>query len=451
MTGVSSGKLPVVAIIGRPNVGKSTLFNRLVGRRQAIVDDQPGVTRDRQYGDAEWSGRRFTLVDTGGFDLFTEENMAVRIREQARVALREAKVVLFVVDAVEGLTHLDEELARTLRKSRGMEILLLANKVDNPGREAGVFDFYRLGVERIFPISSEHGIGVDDVLDEVVRSLPPAVPGEEGERAPRVALIGRPNVGKSSLVNAILGEERVMVDSTPGTTRDAIDTPFSLDDSPWVLIDTAGIRRRGKVDRSLEKYSVLRAVRGIKRADVCVLVLDAAEMVADQDAHIGGAVVEAQKACVVAVNKWDLVKLGPRAGDEYRRRVADGLKHLSWAPVVFTSALTGRGVGKMLDAVKRAHGEYCRRIATPELNRFFQRAVGEYKPPSSKGRALFLGYITQEKTSPPTFAVLVNDPRRVHFSYRRYLANRLREQFGFEGSAVVLLFRRKASSRRERS
>ena len=451
MTAALPDSLPLVAIIGRPNVGKSTLFNRLVGRRQAIVDDQPGVTRDRQYGVSEWAGRRFSLVDTGGFDLFTVDRMAVRIREQAEVALAEAEVVLFVVDAVEGLTHLDEELARALRSRRDKHVLLLANKVDSRAREEGIYDFYRLGVDRIYPVSSEHGLGLDEVLDEVVRSLPPGGPEEDQSRSLHVALVGRPNVGKSSLVNAILGEERVMVDSIPGTTRDAIDTAFSRGGAPWVLIDTAGVRRRGKIDRTIEKYSVLRAGRAVKRADVCILVLDADEMVTDQDAHIGGKIVEESRACVIAVNKWDLVDLGPRAGDEYRNRVADGLKHLSWAPVVFTSALTGRGIGKMLDAVDGAYGEFCRRISTPDLNSFFQRAIGEYKPPTSKGKALFLGYITQESTSPPTFAILVNDPTRVHFSYRRYLENRLRDEFGLEGTAVRLRFRRKAGRRREKS
>jgi GTP-binding protein len=434
----------VVAIIGRPNVGKSTLFNRLVGRRQAIVDNQPGVTRDRQYGTADWSGRQFTLVDTGGFDLFSEENMAVAIRDQARVALEEADIVLFVVDAVEGLTPLDEELARTLRRSRDREVLLVANKVDHSRREAGVYDFYRLGVDRVFPVSAEHGLGLDEVLDEIVRSLPEDGGARLPEEALRVALVGRPNVGKSSLVNAILGEERVMVDSTPGTTRDAIDTTFLRDGSPWTLIDTAGIRRRGKIGRRLEKYSVIRAIRGIKRADVCVLVLDASEMMTDQDAHIGGAIAEAERACIVVVNKWDLVKMGPKAGDDYLERVADGLKHLAWAPVVFTSALTGRGISRMLDALGQAYGQYCRSITTPELNECLRRAITYSRPPSSKGKPVFIGYITQEKTRPPTFAVLVNNPSLVHFSYRRYLANRLRDEFGLEGTAVVLRFRRKA-------
>ena len=438
---------PLIAIVGRPNVGKSTLFNRLVGRRQAIVDNEPGVTRDRQYGVVEWTGRRFTLVDTGGFDAFAEENMTVRIREQAEEALREADLILFVVDAMEGLTPLEEELARILRERGGRKVLLLANKVDTPRREEGVYDFYRLGVERVFPVSAEHGIGLDDVLDEVVQSLPSGDVPEDESRPLRVALVGRPNVGKSSLVNAILGEQRVIVDSTPGTTRDAIDTEFLRDGEPWLLIDTAGIRRRGKIDRTLEKYSVIRARRAIERADICVLVLDASEMVTDQDANIGGLITAAARGCVVAVNKWDLVDLGPKAGDEYREKVAEGLKHLSWAPLIFTSALTGRSIEKMLDAVGAAHTQFLRRISTPDLNTFFRRVVSEYKPPTYKGKSVSLGYITQEKTGPPTFAVLVNDPARVHFTYRRYLENRIREEFGLGGSAVVLRFKAKKSSR----
>jgi len=438
---------PVVAIIGRPNVGKSTLFNRLVGRRQAIVDNEPGVTRDRQYGVVEWAGRRFTLVDTGGFDAFAEEEMTVRIREQAAVALGEASLVLFVVDALEGLNPLEEELARILRAKGESRVLLLANKVDNPGREEGIYDFYRLGVERVFPVSAEHGLGFDDVLDAVVRILPAGDVSEEKERPLQAAIVGRPNVGKSSLVNAILGEQRVIVDSTPGTTRDAVDTPFVFDGSPWVLIDTAGIRRRGKIDRTLEKYSVIRARRAIERTDVCVLALDAEEMVTDQDANIGGLITEAEKGCVIAVNKWDLVDMGPRAGDEYKRKIAESLKHLSWAPLVFTSALTGRGIEKLLGAVSRAHVQFTRRISTPDLNSFFRGAVRAYKPPTYKGKSVSLGYITQEKTGPPTFAVLVNDPARVHFTYRRYLVNRIREEFGLEGTAVVLRFKAKKSSR----
>ena len=439
--------LPLVAIIGRPNVGKSTLFNRLVGRRQAIVDNRPGVTRDRQYGVAEWVGRRFALVDTGGFDLFDGENMALRIREQAEEALREADLVLFVVDAIEGTTHLDEELSKMLRASFSRHVLLLANKVDNPRREAGTFDFYRFGVERVFPVSAEHGTGVDDVLDEVVSLLPRSLPEEQEPETLQVALVGRPNVGKSSLVNAILGKERVIVDSTPGTTRDAIDTAFSRDGKPWVLIDTAGIRRRGKIGRSIEKYSVLRAVRSIDRADVCVLVLDAEEMVATQDAHIGGAIVDARRACVVVVNKWDLVSSGPLAGDDFRRKVREEMKHLTWAPVVFTSALTGRGIEKMLTAVEKAGVQFRRNITTPDLNTFFRRVVQRYKPPTLKGKTISMGYITQEKTMPPTFAILVNESERIHFSYRRYLENRLREEYGFEGTTLVLRFKTKGGRR----
>jgi GTP-binding protein len=439
---------PVVAIIGRPNVGKSTLFNRLVGRRQAIVDNEPGVTRDRQYGVVEWAGRRFTLVDTGGFDAFAEEKMTVHIRRQAEEALGEADLVLFVVDALEGLTPLEEELGRILREKAEVDVILVANKVDNPRREEGVFDFYRLGVERVFPVSAEHGIGLDEVLDEVVSCLPEGDVPEEEDRALKVAIVGRPNVGKSSLVNAILGEERVIVDSTPGTTRDAIDTDFVRDGETWSLIDTAGIRRRGRIDRTLEKYSVIRARKAIERAHVCVLVLDAEEMVTDQDANIGGLITEAARGCIVAVNKWDLVDAGPKAGDEYRGKVAEGLKHLSWAPLVFTSALTGRGIEKLLDAAGAAHTQFLRRIPTPELNTFFRKAVQGYKPPTRKGKSLSMGYITQESAGPPTFAVLVNDPARVHFTYRRYLENRLREEFGLEGTAVVLRFKGKRSSRR---
>jgi GTP-binding protein len=446
-SGAGGARLPVVAIVGRPNVGKSTLFNRLVGRRQAIVDNQPGVTRDRQYAVAEWEGVPFTVVDTGGFDLFTEDTMAVKVRDQAAAALAGADVALLVADAVEGLTPLDEELARTVLARFPGKVFVLANKVDHPGREPLALDLYRLGVEKVYPVSAEHAIGIDEVMAEVVRAFPPAPAGAAAEAgAIRVALVGRPNVGKSSLVNALLGEERVVVDATPGTTRDAVDTPFTRGDERWVLVDTAGIRRRGRIQGELEKYSVLRSTRAIERADVCVLVLDAQELVTDQDAHIAGAIVEAKKACVVVVNKWDLVDIGPKAGDEYRREIARRLKHLSWAPVLLASAKSGRNVAKLLDLASAASRAYARRIPTPELNAFFRQAVRDYKPPTLKGRKISLGYITQEGARPPAFAVLVNEASRVHFTYRRYLENRLREEFDLGGTSIVLRFRSKEGS-----
>ena len=364
--------------------------------------------------------------------------------EALKRALADADIVLFVADAVEGLTPLDEELARTVLARFAGKVLVLANKVDSPAREPLALDFYRLGVDRVFPVSAEHAIGLDDVMAEVLQAFPKsAVTSDTGGEAVRVALVGRPNVGKSSLVNALLGEHRVVVDATPGTTRDAVDTPFSRGDERWVLVDTAGIRRRGRIQADLEKYSVLRSNRAIGRADVCVLVLDATELVTDQDAHIAGAIVEAKKACVVVVNKWDLVDLGPTAGDEYRRLLAERLKHLSWAPVLLASALNGRNIAKLLDLARAAFREYSRVIPTPELNTFFRRAVGEYKPPTLRGRKISMGYMTQESTRPPTFAVLVNDAARVHFTYRRYLENRMREQFDFGGTSVVLRFRSK--------
>ena len=444
-SGPGGARLPVVAIVGRPNVGKSTLFNRLVRRRQAIVDNQPGVTRDRQYAVAEWEGVRFTVVDTGGFDLFTEDTMAVKVREQAAAALAEADVALFVADAVEGLTPLDEELARTVLARFPGRVIVLANKVDHPGREGLALDLYRLGVEKVYPVSAEHAIGLDEVMAEVLRSFPTGAAGqaEAGAEAIRVALVGRPNVGKSSLVNALLGEERVVVDATPGTTRDAVDTPFSRGEERWVLVDTAGIRRRGRIQGELEKYSVLRSTRAIGRADVCVLVLDAQELVTDQDAHIAGAIVEAHKACVVVVNKWDLVDVGPKAGDDYRHEIAGRLKHLAWAPVLLASATSGRNTAKLLDLARTAYRSYSLAIPTPELNAFFRRVVRDYKPPTLRGRKISLGYIAQEATRPPTFVVLVNEASRVHFTYRRYLENRLREEFDLGGTAIVLRFRSK--------
>ena len=437
------GRLPVVAIVGRPNVGKSTLFNRLVRRRQAIVDNRPGVTRDRHYALAEWDGVPFTVVDTGGFDLFSADGMAVKIRDQAAAALAEADVALFVADALEGLTPLDEELARTVLSRFPGKVIVLANKVDNPGRAALALDFYRLGVDAVYPVSAEHALGLDEVMAEVLKALPAGAAAPAADGAIRVALVGRPNVGKSSLVNALLGEERVVVDATPGTTRDAVDTGFTRSGERWVLVDTAGIRRRGRIQGDLEKYSVLRSTRAIARADVCVLVLDAGELVTDQDAHIAGAILEAKKACVVVVNKWDLVDLGPKAGDEYRRLIADRLKHLGWAPVLLASAKSGRNTAKLLDLARTAYRAYSLAIPTPELNAFFRRVVRDYKPPTLRGRKISLGYIAQEGTRPPTFVVLVNEASRVHFTYRRYLENRLREEFDLGGTAIVLRFRSK--------
>jgi len=437
---------PIIAIVGRPNVGKSTLFNRIAGGKKAIVSDEPGVTRDRNYTDVEWEEKVFTLIDTGGFEPVSKERIFVQMREQCQLAMDEADVILFVMDGKEGLTPSDKEVAHILRR-QNKTVFHIVNKIDGPNHEEKAFEFYGLGVEQIYSISAEHRYGVDALMDDVIKILPKLTEEKWDRDAAKVAVIGRPNVGKSSLINRILGYKRVIVDEAPGTTRDAIDTFLERDGRKYVLIDTAGIRRKSRISLRLEKYSIVEALRTIDRCDVALLLLDSKEGVTDQDAHIGGFVHEKGKGCVLAVNKWDLVKKDSQTMVEFKKGMYSDLKYLSYAPTLFISALTGQRVLKILDLVDEVAEQTKKRIQTSPLNKYFERWVEHNPPPLYKNRNVKLNYITQVSAGPPTFVVYTNHPEGIHFSYERYLINQMRETFGFQGVPIRLQFRRKGRGR----
>jgi GTP-binding protein len=430
---------PVVAIVGRPNVGKSTLFNRLVGARQAITEDVPGTTRDRLYGEVEYRDRTFALVDTGGLEPDATEGYSALIRQQVETAVGEADVLLFVVDAPSGLTATDREIAEVLRRAT-KPIMLLANKVDNERRGEMTVEFFELGLGEPMPVSAYHGLGAREVLEQVSVLLPDAL-----QEAPvdtlKLAVVGRPNVGKSALINAILGQERVIVSEEAGTTRDAIDTPFVYRDKPLVLIDTAGIRRRGRVERGVEKYSVMRARQAIERCDIAVLVMDAEQGVAAQDLHVAGYVDEATKGMIVAVNKWDLMEDSQESRDAFAKRVLRRLRFTPWAPLAFVSAKEELNVEALLELAVEIGETRSKRIPTSEVNSVLREAVAANPPPSPGRRHMRIKYGTQASVRPPTFVFFANDASLLHFSYRRYLENVLRKRFGFEGTAIKLEFR----------
>lgn len=434
---------PIVAIVGRPNVGKSTLFNRLVGERIAIVEDKPGITRDRIYGSTEWAGRSFSLIDTGGIEISKDE-LLQSIRAQAELAMEEADVILFLADAKDGLTPSDMEVAELLYRS-GKPVVLAVNKADNRERMDTAYEFYQLGFGDPIPISSAHGLGVGELLDELVKRLPEGGEEEYAEDVIKVALIGRPNVGKSSLVNAILGEERVIVSDQAGTTRDAVDTPFEKDGQPYVLIDTAGVRKRGKVYESTEKYSVMRAMRAIERCDVALIVLNAEEGLVEQDKHIAGYAHEAGKAAVIVVNKWDAVEKDDKSMNRFTRLVREQMSFMNYAPIVFVSAKTRQRLHRLLPLVDHVAEQHAMRVQTHVLNDVIVDAVAATPPPTDKGRRLKINYATQVSVKPPTFVLFVNDPELMHFSYERYLDNRIRAAFGFEGTPIRMIIRRKAN------
>jgi GTPase len=459
--------LPVVAIVGRPNVGKSTLFNRLVGERVAIVEDVPGTTRDRVYGIGEWNGRRFTVVDTGGLEIEPGSHIEERVQDQARVAIEESELVLFVVDAAAGIAPLDHEVADRLRRA-GKPTILVVNKADNPRLEHEGAEFYALGFEPTVAISAQHGRSTGDLLDLVTTALPPprpeeAVPGAaaydrdelaEGDLAelaetemgpPRVAIVGRPNTGKSTFVNRVLGEERMIVSDLPGTTRDPVDSAVMVEGEPMILVDTAGIRRRGSVDRGIERYSVLRAMKAIERADVAVVMIDATEGYTAQDAHVVGHVLEAQKGIVLVMNKWDALEKDGHTADEWLKTLRREAPYLAWADIVFASAQTGQRVDRILHEARRVAEERFRRVPTGELNRLVSDAVRAHPPAHVRNRQPKVLYATQVAVGPPTFVIFVNDPELIHFSYRRYLENRIREEYGFLGTPIKLIFRRRVS------
>ncbi|MBP3392661.1 MAG: ribosome biogenesis GTPase Der [Clostridia bacterium] len=434
---------PVVAILGRPNVGKSSFFNYVTGKRIAIVEDTPGVTRDRIYEKVEWRGRTFTLIDTGGLEPTSQDTILVQMRRQAEAAADLADVVLFMVDAQAGMTASDREIATMLRKIQ-KKLILVVNKVDNIGEPpADVYDFYNLGLGDFFTISSTHGLGLGEVLDAVYDALPPVEEEEEDEELIRVAIVGKPNAGKSSLINKILGEERVIVSNIAGTTRDAIDTYTEKDGQRFCFIDTAGMRKRGKITDNIERYSTMRSLTAIDRSDVVVIMVDAQDGVTEQDTKIAGYAHNQGKAIVVAVNKWDLIEKDTKTMDQFRTAVMEKFNFMMYAPVVFISALTGQRVVKLYDTIVKVSQEASKRVSTGMLNDVLTEAITAVQPPSDKGKRLKLYYMTQIKVKPPTFVIKCNKKDLFHYSYQRYIENQLRKSFGFEGTPILFKLREK--------
>jgi GTP-binding protein len=436
--------LPIVAIVGRPNVGKSALFNRLVGERTALVEDLPGTTRDRLYGDVDWPRHPFRLIDTGGLEANAESGYSPLIRAQIRRAIDEAAAILFVVDARDGITAADTEVADILRRA-ATPVVLIANKAENERRRGDLAQFYSLGMGEPIAVSAYHDMGIPDLLDAVEQYLPQREPEAESE-ALRIAIVGRPNVGKSALVNAVLGEDRVIVSDVPGTTRDAIDSAVAFGDRSLVLVDTAGIRRRGHIDVGVEKHSVMRAQQAIERADVVVAVMDATEMLTAQDTHVISFAEAEYKSLVIAINKVDLIQRVPGWRADLTRLIRQRLKFAPWAPIVFLSALEREGIEDMLSAAIVAGDAREHRIATPALNSTIKRAVAKHSPPSVNGKRLRIFYATQAETRPPTFVFFVNDPALVHFSYERYLENSLRGSLNLEGTPIKMTFRNRSGA-----
>jgi GTP-binding protein len=431
---------PLVAIVGRPNVGKSTLFNRLLGHRRAIVDDTPGVTRDRNYATITRFEKPFILVDTGGFEPVTENRLLQQMREQSRLAIDEADVIIFMMDARTGLTPADTEVAEMLRRVK-KPVFFVVNKVDGEKLENESAEFYSLGVGELFTISAEHNRGVIDLVENIIDTFPPADAADPEENVTRIAVVGRPNVGKSSLVNRLLGFERVVANETAGTTRDSVDTPFTCNKKPYVLIDTAGIRRKGKTTEKLEKYSVCDALRSIERADVVLMVINAEEGVTEQDERIAGYIHEAGKGCVFVINKWDLLEKDNATLGIYIAKIRDGFKYLAYAPIVCVSAKTGQRSGKIIVTVDEVMAQYCRRVTTSELVHVFTDAIETHHAPLSHGRRVKFYFATQVATRPPAFVIFTNQPENIHYSYERYLINKFREAFGFDGVPLRLMFR----------
>ncbi len=433
---------PFVAIVGRPNVGKSTFFNRIAGRRISIVEDTPGVTRDRIYADAEWLGHEFTLIDTGGIDPETTDVILTQMRLQAALAVDIADVILFFVDAKQGLLSADHEIADMLRRS-GKPIITVVNKADSQKEEQAMYDFYALGTDNLFAISAAQGLGLGDLLDAVIQGFD-KTEEQEPEEAVRIAIVGRPNVGKSSLVNALIGESRTIVSDIAGTTRDAIDVPFERNGMRFVLIDTAGIRKKARIeDKSIERYSVIRAFAAVRRADVVVVMIDATQGIAEQDVKVAGFVHEEGKPCVIAVNKWDAVEKDTHTVGKYNKEIASALTFMSYAQTVMISALSGQRLHKLLEALLAARENSLKRITTGLLNECVSEAIAMVEPPSDKGRRLKIYYAAQVGQAPPHIVIFVNDARLMHFSYMRYLENYIRKTFDFAGTPIRLSARNK--------
>lgn len=432
---------PIVAIVGRPNVGKSQLFNRFAGRRLSIVEDTPGVTRDRLYADAEWRGREFQIIDTGGIEPSTDSEILQFMRMQAETAILSADVIVFIADLRTGVTAADQDVAAMLRRSK-KPVVLAVNKCDTPGNPpAEFYEFYNLGLGDPFGISALHGYGTGDLLDECYRYFPEETEDDSTRDYKKVAVIGKPNVGKSSLVNQILGENRVIVSDIAGTTRDSVDSYFENDKGKYLFIDTAGIRRKSRVDERIEKYSVMRSLMAIERADVCVIMIDATEGVTEQDTKIAGEAHNAGKACIIAVNKWDLVEKETNTMEQMRQRVRNDLSYMPYAPIVFLSALTGARVSGLFDTINSVYEQNGRRIPTGQLNSVLADATARVQPPTDKGRRLKIYYMTQSGVRPPTFVCFCNDARLFHFSYQRYLENQIREVYDLTGTPVRMIIR----------
>lgn len=458
-------KIPVVALVGRPNVGKSTLFNRLAGERLAVVDDTPGTTRDRLHTRTDWAGTEFIIVDTGGIDpvevrggdnqeplSIGSKDFITEIRSQAEVAIRDSDAVLFLVDVENGITPADREVAELLRRSQQVvdgerlpPVLLVVNKCDNKARRDDALVFYEMGMGEIYPISAQHGQGTGDLLDAVVHSLGdaalPSPEDEEEDSSVKIAIVGKPNAGKSSLLNKLIGQERAIVSPIAGTTRDAVDEYLTFNDIPITLIDTAGIRRRGKVEPGVEKYSVIRAMRAIERADVALLVIDATTGITNQDAHIAGFILEAWKSAVVVVNKWDAIEKDTYTMEDYNALLRRELNFLDYVPIIYISALTGQRISQVLPTALQVQEERLVRLTTPQINKVLQNAVARHPAPSKQGRHLKIFYGTQVRTDPPTFMVFVNDPKLIHFTYKRFLENRFREVYSFTGTPIRFVFK----------
>ena len=437
---------PLVAIVGRPNVGKSMLFNRLVGQRLSIVEDTPGVTRDRLYAECEWCGRKFDMVDTGGIEPSTDSEILLFMREQAQIAIDAATVIIFVTDLRTGVTAADQDVANMLLRSR-KPVVLAVNKADSTGdTDLGVYEFYSLGLGDPIPTSAVHGHGTGDLLDECLKYFPPAEEDEEEEDLIKVAIIGKPNVGKSSLVNHILGEKRVIVSDMAGTTRDAVDTVYENELGRYMFIDTAGIRRKSKVDERVEKFSVMRAQLAIERADVCLIMIDARDGVTDQDTKIAGLAHEAGKASIIIVNKWDLVEKETGTMEKMRKDIMRDLSFMSYAPILFISALTGQRTNRIFELINYVNDQSNMRISTGMLNNVLADAQARVQPPTDKGRRLKIYYMTQTGIKPPNFVIFCNSRELFHFSYQRYLENQIRSVFGLEGTPVRIVIRQKGDS-----
>jgi len=432
-----------VAVVGRPNVGKSTFFNYLAGKRISIVEETPGVTRDRIYTEIEWRSKKFTLIDTGGIEPYSEDIIMQQMKRQAEIAIETADVIVFMVDAKEGMTATDKEVATMLRKSQ-KPVILTVNKVDRVGDPpAEVYEFYNLAMGDMAVISSVHGLGIGDLLDTIFEHFPDDIDDEEDEEVIKVAVVGKPNAGKSSLINSILGEERVIVSDIPGTTRDAIDTHIENDGQKYTFIDTAGLRKRSKINETIEKYSTIRSWTAIERADVCLIMIDAEDGITEQDTKIAGYAHEQGKASIIVINKWDLVKKETGTLEEYRKKVHEGLGFMTYAPVLFISAKTGQRVQNIYELIKFVANQSAFRISTGMLNDLINEATAMVQPPSDKGKRLKIYYMTQIGVKPPTFVVFVNDLDLFHYSYERYLENQLRKTFGFEGTPIRFIHRQK--------